>query len=163
MRPCCCDSEHFAPNGIFSAHDIWPLVSAVAPRDFIMPSIQGSNLDRIPNALLARLKVEDELRYSTHCFRRGASMELLNVGDTLSVIVKTDGWNSPAIRPYQQFRLSEESDMRAVLIQIKNVVQSESEEETTAAIAESATAPLSQRQEGASSVSTTMLGGGTDT
>ena len=96
MGPCFCESHHFVPNGICPVRDFWPSAPGATPREFVMPSLQGSNLNRIPNALLAKLDVEDAVRYMTHCFRLVAAMELLNMGATLAVIVETDGWNSAA-------------------------------------------------------------------
>ena len=72
--------------------------------------------------------------YSAHFFRSGAAMELLNLGETLAVIMKTDGWDSDAFRAYIHFRLSGESDMNAVLLQIQNLTHSVSEGDQSAEI-----------------------------
>ena len=141
MRPCFCGSQHFVSNGLCPVHDFWPLVAHLAPKAFIMPSLQKSNLNRILKAILTKLNVEEAARYSTHCFRRGAAMELLNLGTTLAVIMKTAGWNSAAFRAYLQFHLAEESDMKAVLMQIQTLTHSDSEEEKTAEIFDSAYEP----------------------
>ena len=68
-------------------------------------------------------------------------MELLNLGTTLAVIMKTAGRNSAAFRACLQFHLAEESDMKAVLMQIQTLTHSESEEEATAEIFNSAYEP----------------------
>lgn len=56
-------------------------------------------------------------------------MELLNLGASLAVIMKTDGWKSAAFRAYLQFRPTEESDVRDILLHIGNLAHSESEDE----------------------------------
>ena len=157
MRPCFCGSSHFVSNGLCPVHDFWPLISGITPREFVMPTLQSSNLNRILKALLTKLDVEDAVRYSTHCFRRGAAMELLNLGTTLAVIMKTAGWNSAAFRAYLQFHLAEESDMKAVLTQIKNIAQSETEDEA-AELAALAKEPPNQLQCDTSSADSTSSG-----
>ena len=140
MRPCLCGSEHFVPNGLCPVRDFWLLVAHLPPKSWIMPSLQKSNLNRILKAILWKLNLEEASRYSTHCFRRGAAMELLNLGTTLAVIMKTAGWNSAAFRAYLQFHLAGESDMKAVLLllKIQSPTHSESDEEMAADIPNSA-------------------------
>ena len=96
--------------------------------------MQGPDLNRILKAVLSRLNVEEASRYSAHILRLGASTELLNLGTTLAVIMKTAGWNSDAFRAYFQFRLDGESDMKAVLLQIHNRTHAEPEDEQPAEI-----------------------------
>ena len=66
------------------------------------------------------------------CFRRGDSMDLLNLGTAIAVIMKTVGRNSAAFQAYLHCHLSGESDTKAVLRQIRNLTHSESENEQTA-------------------------------
>ena len=156
MRPCFCGSGHFVSNGLCPVRDFWPLVISLPPRSWIMPSLQKPNLNRILKATLSNLNVEEASRYSAHCFRRGAAMELLNLGTTLAAIMKTAGRNSAAFRAYLQFRLAEESDMKAVLLQIQSLTHSESEDEMTAENSKSAyDPPLSIQGDERSSIEST--------
>ena len=68
-------------------------------------------------------------------------MELLSLGTTLAAIMKTAGWNSASFRAYLQFRLYEESDMKAVVLQIQSLTHCESDEEATAEIPNSSFEP----------------------
>ena len=54
-----------------------------------------------------------------------AAMVLLNRGATLDVIMKTAGRGSASFRAYMMFRLAEESDLEAALLQIQNLTLSE--------------------------------------
>ena len=71
--------------------------------------------------------------------------------------MKTAGWNSDAFRAYLQSHVAEESDMKAVLMQIKNIVQSETDDEA-AALAALANEQPSQQQDGTSSADSTSSG-----
>ena len=76
-------------------------------------------------------------------------MELLNLGTTLAAIMKTAGWNPAAFRAYLQFRLAEESDMKAALLQFQSPTHSESEGEMTDEVSKSDYEPPVSIQGGA--------------
>ena len=71
--------------------------------------------------------------------------------------MKTAGRDSAAFRDYLQFHLDEESDMKAVLLKIKNIAQSETDGEA-AELAAMATEPPNQIRYGTSSADSTRSG-----
>ena len=61
------------------------------------------------------MNIADADSYSTHAFRRGASMDLKCSGSTLAQVLKTVGWNSAAFRAYLSFVEDEEVNIRSIL------------------------------------------------
>ena len=59
--------------------------------------------------------VDDANSYSTHAFRRGASMALQSSGANLTQVLKTIGWNSATFRDYLSFVEDEEVDILSIL------------------------------------------------
>ena len=56
-------------------------------------------------------------------------MELLNLGATLSVVMRKAGGDSSSVRAYMQFHLADESDMKVATLQNKNLMGSDSDDD----------------------------------
>lgn len=61
-------------------------------------------------------------------------MDVLNFGTAFAVIMQKMGRSSSSFRAYMQFRLAGESEMKAALLQIKNLTHSEVDDEPTSEI-----------------------------
>ena len=59
-------------------------------------------------------------------------MELLNSGGSLDFIAMTAGWGAGAFRAYLWFRIAGKSDMRIAIIRIKNLPDSDSDDDDAA-------------------------------
>ena len=130
MRPCFCDSDTLAGKGICPIHDFWRVAkdSALWGQP-LFPSLLKRNINRIIKGTFSTMGIEDAHSYSTHAFRRGASMELKRCGDTLSQVLKTVGWNSATFRSYLSFVEDEEVNIRLILM---NRVDEPSDDESEA-------------------------------
>ena len=116
MRPCFCDADDLGGKGICPIHDFWPAVcSSSLWGEDLFPTLRSRNINRILKGMLRSMKIPDADSFSTHAFRRGASMELKNSGSTLAQILKTVGWNSSAFRAYLSFIQDEEVNIRSIL------------------------------------------------
>ena len=73
--------------------------------------------------------VAEAASYSTHAFRRGASMELKGSGSTLAQVLKTVGWNSASFRAYLSFVEDEEVNIRSILANFDGYESSDEEED----------------------------------
>ena len=138
MRPCFCDTNTLASHGICPIHDFWRIAKDSAEWGSpLFPVLARKNINRVLRGTLTSMKVPDALSYSTHAFRRGASMELKRCGDTLSQVLKTVGWNSASFRAYLSFVEDEEVNIRLILMNHQGEESGEETEEEEEAEAES--------------------------
>ena len=85
-RPCFCDSDTLATHGISPIRDFWRIICASTDWGSpLFPSLRKRNIDRILKGAPRSMGIPDANAYSTHAFRRGASMELNRCSDTLSL------------------------------------------------------------------------------
>ena len=130
MRPCFCDTDDLGAKGICPIHDWWPAVcSSTSWGEPLFPSLRSKNINRILKGMLRSLKVPEADSYSTHAFRRGASMELKGSGSTFAQVLKTVGWNSASFRAYLSFVEDEEVNIRSILANIDGYESSDGEED----------------------------------
>ena len=116
MRPCFCDADDLGGKGFCPVHDFWPAVcSSSLWGEELFPSLRSRNINRILKGMLRSMGIPEAESFSTHAFRRGASMELKNSGSTLAQILKTVGWSSSAFRAYLSFVQDEEVNIRSIL------------------------------------------------
>ena len=116
MRPCFCDADDLGGKGICPIHDFWPAVCKNSLwNEPLFPALRSKNINRILKGMLRSMNIPEADSYSTHAFRRGASMELKNSGSNLAQILKTVGWNSSAFRAYLSFVEDEEVNIRSIL------------------------------------------------
>ena len=80
--------------------------------------------------MLRSMGIAETESYSTHAFRRGASMELKNSGSNLAQILRTVGWNSAAFRAYLSFVEDEEVNIRSILANFDGFESSDDESES---------------------------------
>ena len=130
MRPCFCDSDTLASRGICPIHDFWRVIlTETASGQQLFPSLIKRNINRILKGTLKTMNVEDAHSYSTHAFRRGASMELKRTDSTLAQVLKTVGWNSGTYRAYLSFVEDEEVNIRLILMNKTGTEVSSDEED----------------------------------
>ena len=99
-----CDGEGMVPTNLRPTRSFWAEVQkSVLPGELLFPSIQGSNLNRILKAILARMGVDSAERYTTKAFRWGASMDIMASGSTIAQITRSAGWHSQAFRAFYCF------------------------------------------------------------
>ena len=114
----------FALYTIFGRPSVAPLCGGE-----LFPTLRSRNINRILKGTLRSMKIPDANSYSTHAFRRGASMELKNSGSNLAQILKTVGWNSSAFRAYLSFVEDEEVNIRSILANVDGFESSDGESE----------------------------------
>ena len=105
------------------------------------------NINRVLKGTLRSMEVEDAHKYSTHAFRRGASMELKRSGSTFGEVLKTVGWNSASFRSYLSFVEDEAANIRLILAYDSDESEGEGdieEEESSSSSAESTSVISSQ-------------------
>ena len=144
MRPCFCDADDLGGKGICPVHDFWPaVISRSLWGEPLFPSLRTRNINRILKGMLRSMGVDESERYSTHAFRRGASMELKNSGSNLAQILKTVGWNSAAFRAYLSFVEDEEVNIRSILVNHDAFESSDEEENSSDSLS-----PMSETSSG---------------
>ena len=114
ISPCFCDSDSFAARGLFPVRDFRHRICGLAPNQLILPILQKANLNRILKATPAQIDVPDAERYSAHCFRRCAAMEMINCGSMMAFCMETVGWSPAAFRSYLQRLKDEEAALRNI-------------------------------------------------
>ena len=80
-----------------------------------IPLTPEENINRVHRGTLTAMGVVEAQSYSTHAFRRGASMELRRCDSTLAQVLKTLGWNSSTFLAYLSFVEDEEVSIRLIL------------------------------------------------
>ena len=116
FRPCFCSSDTLACAGLCPVRDFWRVVSATTrAHNPLFPSLMNKNINRVLKGMLHSMGVEDAHQYSTHAFRRGASMELKRSASSFAEALKTVGWNSAAFRSYLSFAEGEAANIRFIL------------------------------------------------
>ena len=129
FRPCFCNGVVLASAGLCPIHDFWRVAIATNDLDSpLFPSLINRNINRVLKGTLRTMGVEDSECYSTHCFRRGASMELKRSGSTLAQVLKTVGWNSAAYRTYLSFVEDEATNIRLILMDSEGISSEEEED-----------------------------------
>ena len=78
-------------------------------REFLFPSLQGSNLNRILKAALSAAGFKDAHRYAMYCFRRGCLTEMKRSKSTVGEIMKTAGWRTSQFKVYLDLHADEEA------------------------------------------------------
>ena len=130
MRPCFCDADDLGGKGICPLHDWWPAVCrSTSWGEPLFPAHRSKNINRILKGMLRSMGVAEAASYSTHAFRRGASMELKGSGSTLAQVLKTVGWNSASFRAYLSFVEDEEVNIRSILANFDGYESSDEEED----------------------------------
>ena len=128
MRPCFFEGGDLGGTGICPVHDFWPTVCASSLwGEPLFPTLRSRNINRILKGMLRSMNIADADSYSTHAFRRGASMELKCSGSTLAQVLKTVGWNSAAFRAYLSFVEDEEVNIRSILANFDGFESSDEE------------------------------------
>ena len=131
MRPCFCDGDDMGGMGICPIHDFWPIACQNSLwGEPLFPAHRSRNINRILKGMLRSMGVAEAASYSTHAFRRGASMELKSSGSTLAQALKTVGWNSAAFRAYLSFVEDEEVDIRSILANFDGYESSDGESDS---------------------------------
>ena len=126
FRPCFCSGAVLASAGICPIHDFWRIVVESYAQDSpLFPSLIKRNINRILKGALRSTHVDESESYTTHCFRRGASMELKRSGPTLAQVLKTVGWNSADYRSYLSFVEDEATNIRLILMDTDGISSEE--------------------------------------
>ena len=138
MRPCFCDADDLGGKGICPIHDRWHAVcSSTMWGEPLFPFHCSKNINRILKGMLRSLNIPEADSYSTHAFRRGASMELKGSGPTLAQVLKTVGWNSASFRAYLSFVEDEGVNIRSILANFDGYESSDNEESDQASLTSS--------------------------
>ena len=83
-RPCFCNLTNRKAALIFPVHVFWQLIRCrVDTGKPIFSAVNRRNFNRIPKVVLAKLRIPEADRYSSHAFRRGISQELKESGPPL--------------------------------------------------------------------------------
>lgn len=116
FRPCFCRNDVLGCAGLCPVHDFWKAVaSTTVAHEPLFPSLLKKNVNRVLKGMLSAMCVEDASKYSTHAFRRGASMELKRSSSSFAEVLKTVGWNSASFRSYLSFAEDEAANVRLIL------------------------------------------------
>ena len=100
-RPCLCDERTELARMLCPVHMIWPRILADCTiHGLLAPSLTRSNFNRILNRNMAASGFPDGGRFLPHCFRRGATHELLLAGHPENRIKAAGFWASMGFRSY---------------------------------------------------------------
>ena len=120
MRPCFCNGGILVPSSLCPVHVVWPLIRArIGIHELLFPTLQGSNLNRILKAALAKAGFPNANRYTMYCFRRGCLAEMKRSKSTVGEIMKTAGWRTSQFKVYLDLHADEEAVILSLMRDIE--------------------------------------------
>ena len=127
MRPCFCNGGILVPSSLCPVHVVWPLIRArIGIHELLFPTLQGSNLNRILKAALAKAGFPNANRYTMYCFRRGCLAEMKRSKSTVGEIMKTAGWRTSQFKVYLDLHADEEAVILSLMRDLEHSDDSDS-------------------------------------
>ena len=116
FRPCFFRGDVLGCANLRPIRDFWRAVaSSTVAHEPLFPSLLKKNVNRVLKGMLSAMNVEDASKYSTHAFRRGASIELKRPSSSFAEALKTVGWSSASFCSYLSFAEGESDNIRRIL------------------------------------------------
>ena len=115
-RPCICTPKR-PVQLMCPIHVIWEHIRlAVRPGDPIFPKLSARNFNPTLKRVFSRAKIPDAGRFSSHCFRRGATQAIKNGSSSATVLAGSGAWNSRAVLGYVDLTQDESAEISAALL-----------------------------------------------
>ena len=127
-RPCLCDEKEELSQMIRPIHMIWPRIIAGLPtHGLLFPSLTRSNFNRLLKRHMSAAGFPDADRYSSHCFRRGATQELQLAGSSDDRIKSAGCWAAMGFRSYIDTQMTDALKITRLIV--SSLTNSDSEDD----------------------------------
>ena len=125
-RTCLCNLGSKVGDRICPPHRIWPLIRDRVPAgELIFDQYTKNNFNINLKQVLKKLKFRDAHRYTSKAFRRGATQELSQGGETLEVIKGSGGWIGNGFYSYVDLEFDKTLRISRLLIKLDENSSSE--------------------------------------
>ena len=128
-RPCICAPKTSAPHPFCPVHILWHHIRRTTlPGEHLFPELTQRNFNPTLKKTFAKASIPDAERFSSHCFRRGATQALKNCEATPRTLVGSGVWNSKAVLGYVDLTQDESAELSTLLLNPS--LSSDSEDDT---------------------------------
>ena len=127
-RPCLCDEKEELSQILCPIHMIWPRIVAGQPkRGLLSPSLTRPNSNRLLGRNMSPAGFPGAGRYSSHCFRMGATQELKLDGSSEHRIKSAGCWAAMGFRSYIDTQMTDAIKITRLIV--SSITNSDSEDD----------------------------------
>ena len=126
-RPCLCGERLILARTLCPAHQVWPLIKErTSGHGFIFPSFPAAKFNKELKRRMQECQFLPGGKYSSHCFRRGATQELQLAEESTDTINRAGCWSGMGFRAYVGDQMTDALKISRLVTRMPN---SDSEDE----------------------------------